>query len=116
MASASIKACKLPDFGVIMDVMNQITHVKFLKNKIWRKPDGSEIYFMTGKCSEDGKNGIWLINNERKGKEPDYSLWYVELNDGEEGELKMQPYNGEDNETLINELLEDFIEKAFVDE
>jgi hypothetical protein len=54
------------------------------------------------------KKSIYLLNPV--GKEPYYSLWYVEILGDK---IKFSPYKGSDSEDLIDELLEKFVETVF---
>jgi hypothetical protein len=78
-----------------------------LKNKNITFPDGKIFCILEGKPVDGGKRCVYLLNPV--GKEPDYSLWYIEIF-GEE--IELSSYDGSDNEDLIDELLEKYVETA----
>jgi hypothetical protein len=79
------------------------------KNKIMTHPNGNRYHILAGKPVDDSKRSVYLLDSSNK--DADYSLWYFEkLNDQE---FEMWPYNGNDNEELILELMDKFVQTAF---
>jgi len=71
----------------------------------------NEYYIHCGKPTDNPNVSIYLLSNMEQ--EYDYSLWYLEtLN---EHEFKLYPYEGEDYNELLLELMEDFLEHVFDD-
>ena len=68
-------------------------------------PNGQELCFLAGKPVDGGKKSIYLINTA--GTEPNYTLKYVEFVDDKR--FIMSPYDGDDTEDLLKELLDDYI-------
>jgi len=85
--------------------------MKNLTKLVITKPiNGKQHSILAGKPTSIPNRGIYLLGS--KGEEKDYSLWLIELNeDGENADL--WPYEGDDTEELIQELLEEFIATAF---
>jgi len=83
-----------------------------LKNKIYNHPNGKTMYFLAGKAIGDGIKEVYLVNSSTDTDNPDYSLWYVEFLD--DSYISLSPYDGENTNELIKELLEKFLETAFI--
>ena len=72
-------------------------------------PDGKEYCILAFKPKEsDPAKGICLLNPN--GTEPNYSLWNVEILEGEK--FRLWPYKGDNSKELIDELLDDFVKYA----
>jgi hypothetical protein len=71
---------------------------------------GKEYAILAGKPTPIPNRSIYLLNV--LGKEPDYSLWFIEIDDDEQN-IRLWPYEGTDTKELIKELLEEFIATAF---
>jgi hypothetical protein len=80
-----------------------------LKNKILTL-HGKKYCILAGKPTPIPNRSIYLLNV--LSKEPDYSLWFTEIDDGEQN-IRLWPYEGTDTKELIKELLEEFIATAF---
>ena len=80
-----------------------------IRDKIFAHPDGKKYNILTGKAINDRNRSIYILSNlENK---MDYSLWYFEyLGDGD---FDMWPYDGENSEEIIKELLEKYVETAY---
>ena len=70
--------------------------------------DGRMFYFMESKTIEENIKYIALLNSSSEGT--DYSLWYIEILN--EKEFAISPYDGNDSQELIMELMELFLENA----
>jgi len=81
-----------------------------LKNKNITFPDGRKFCFLSSKPVEQIENrSICLFNV--LGKEANYSLWLME--EEGDGNVSFWPYEGDDTNDLLIELLESYIETAF---
>ena len=84
--------------------------MNYLHNKIFTHPDGRELRFLSGKPVNNSNRMIYLTGTI-EGEKHDYALWVMEEAEG--GCWDMWPYKGEDNDSLMLELMEDFVAHAF---
>jgi hypothetical protein len=67
---------------------------------------GKEYAILAGKPTPIPNRNIHLLNV--LGKEPDYSLWLIEISEDKQN-IKLWSYEGTDSEELIKKLLEELV-------